>query len=384
MVLITDASESDLLPNAAITVTGSGTDRTLVVAPQASSMTHALVTVLVVDSAGGTALESFALDVVPATPPAGNTPPTAANASRQTNEDSELWIGLWELASDAETPFEQLAFAFNNVVGGTVTQFDAWSAIFTPAPDFHGAAGFEYTVTDTGSPPLSATATIDVEVVGVNDAPTAGHLTVATNEDTPVEFSLSGVIGDVETPLAQLNVAFPQVWGGTLQSNGQTHGYRFTPEPDEFGAIQLWFQVTDGEGLEEWGSVTIDVLPVNDAPQAQGAALATLEGIPVWISMADLASDAETPVDQLAYTFSNVVGGTIAMIDPYTAVFTPWEGFVGSAGFDYTVHDNGAPSLQSTAAIAIAINGLEELHGGAFDPELESALDAIAGEVAAA
>ena len=360
LVLITDSSESDLLPNTAITILGSGTNRTLVITPQPSSITQALVTVLVVDGDGGTSLESFQLEVIPVQLPGPNTPPTAVNASLVTAEDAPLWIDLAALADDAETPFQQLAFAFSNVMSGTVTRFDTWSAIFTPDSDFNGQASFSYSVTDDGTPPLSAAGTVDISVTPVNDAPVAGHVTLTTNEDTPIEFSLLGVIGDVETPDAQLSVTFPSVWGGTLASNGQVHGYRFVPAAEESGTVQLWFQVVDPEGLQAWGSVTINILSVNDPPTADDASFTTPEDSPVWIPLWQIAGDAETAFEQLDFTFTNAVGGSAIQFDAWSAVFTPDADFNGTASFNYTVADDGNPPLSSTAAITINVTPVND------------------------
>jgi len=64
-----------------------------------------------------------------------------------------------------------------NPVGGTASR-DATNIYFTPAADFNGPAGFQYTVTDNGttngaSDPKSDTATVSFTVTEVNDAPTA-------------------------------------------------------------------------------------------------------------------------------------------------------------------------------------------------------------------
>lgn len=358
LVLITDSSESDLVPNSAITVMGSGTNRTLVVAPQASSaVPRALVTILVVDSDGGTTLESFYLDVQVPVP---NTPPIATGASLITPEDTPLWIDLTAIASDAETPFDQLVFSFDNVAGGTVTQFDAWSAVFTPAPDFSGSAGFSFLVTDGGVPSLSSTATVDISVTPVNDAPVAGQLNLTTNEDQPVAFSLAGIISDPESPDAELLSVFPSVWGGTLQPTGVLHEYEFTPESQQSGTVQLWYRVSDPEGLESWGSVTIDVLPVNDIPTVSSLTLTTPEDTPVWIPLWQLVDDVETPFDQLVMTFSGVVGGTVDRIDTWNAVFTPLADFNGTAGFNLIVTDDGSPAQSGSAPIVINVNAVND------------------------
>src|SRR2546428_84560 len=64
-------------------------------------------------------------------------------------------------------------------VGGTVS-FDATNVYFTPAADFNGADSFQYTITDNGTTngsadPKSSTATVNLNVTEVNDAPTANN-----------------------------------------------------------------------------------------------------------------------------------------------------------------------------------------------------------------
>jgi len=373
LIFVSDASESGLVPNPNIEITGSGTGRTLSITTEQTEIPRAMVSLLVVDANGGTALETFEITIGPGgdPPPIENTPPTTLDATRTALEDDEAWIELWQLADDAETPFEQLQFAFSSVVGGTVERFDVWSAIFTPDANYDGPASFDYTVTDMGDPPLSASATVDIQIAPVNDYPTAGHLAVTTNEDAPVDFSLAGVIADVETPAEQLNVTFPNVWGGTLVQTGQPLTYRFTPDTDDYGTVELWYQVVDEGGLEEWDRVTIEVLPVDDAPVAQDATFVTQEGWSIWIDLWQLAGDAETPLEQLDITFSNVVGGSVERIDPYTAIFTPLDGFIGAAGFDYQVSDNGAPPLSATAAVDIAILSLAECDSLWLECELQ-------------
>ncbi len=374
LIFLADASESALVPNSNIEITGSGTGRTLSFTTEQSEIPRAMVSLLVVDANGGTALETFEITIVPGgdPPPSDeNTPPTALDATRTALEDDEAWIELWQLADDAETPFEQLQFTFSNVVGGMVERFDVWNAIFTPDANYDGPASFDYTVTDMGDPASSASATVDIQITPVNDWPTAGHLAITTNEDTPVEFSLASVVSDVETPDEQLNVTFPNVWGGTLVPTGQPLTYRFTPEPDDYGTVELWYQVVDEGGLEDWDRVTIEVLPVNDAPVAEDASYVTHEGWPFWIDLWQLVGDAETPLEQLDITFSNVVGGMVERIGPYTLVFTPLDGFIGTAGFDYQVSDSGTPPLSTAAAVDIAIMSLAESDSLWSDCELQ-------------
>ena len=76
-----------------------------------------------------------------------------------------------------------------SLAAGTVT--------FTPAADFSGAASFSYTVQDNGTTngapdPKTATATVNVTVTEVNDAPDAADDSASVAED-----SSAGTLVDV-------------------------------------------------------------------------------------------------------------------------------------------------------------------------------------------
>src|SRR5262249_57540872 len=64
---------------------------------------------------------------------------------------------------------------------GTVS-LSGSNVIFTPAADYNGAASFTYTVSDGHGG--SSTATVNVTVNPVNDAPVANADSVTTKEDT--------------------------------------------------------------------------------------------------------------------------------------------------------------------------------------------------------
>ncbi|MGZ7460218.1 LapA family giant adhesin, partial [Pseudomonas sp. Ma2-10] len=154
------------------------------------------------------------------------------------------------------------------------------------------------TVTDGGS--YSNVATTTVNVVAVNDAPTAASHNVTGTEDTPLILGWSTFgVSDVDSPAASLGVKITGLPGeGKLQylngstwtdvANNQTFTkadidagkLRFTPDANESGTngyntglgnnladyAQIKFQPTDGQTLGSTSTVTIDITPVADAP----------------------------------------------------------------------------------------------------------------------
>ncbi|MEJ5992776.1 Ig-like domain-containing protein, partial [Ramlibacter sp. PS3R-8] len=98
--------------------------------------------------------------------------PTANNDTATTTEDTPVSIPLATLAgNDIDPDGDTLTVtAVGNPVGGTVVIVGG-NAVFTPDPNFTGAATFEYTVSDGNGG--TDTATVTVNVTATNDAPTA-------------------------------------------------------------------------------------------------------------------------------------------------------------------------------------------------------------------
>ncbi|URM28834.1 retention module-containing protein [Pseudomonas frederiksbergensis] len=185
------------------------------------------------------------------------------------------------------------------------------------------------TVTVTDGSNYSNTATTTVNVVAVNDAPTAAPVNVTGTEDTPLILGWSTFgVSDVDSPAANLGVKITQLPGeGKLQyldgatwkdvATNQTFSkadidagkLRFTPDANESGVdayggngvgnkqadyAQIKFQPTDGQLLGNTGTVKIDITPVADAPSlsvADNSVKSTGLIKEVWTGLAGLGTD---------------------------------------------------------------------------------------------
>lgn len=368
LIVIADASESALFPNANIEITGSGVDRTMTLTPAEGQTGYAMISVLVADADGGTALDTFYVEVRPDVvidPPEEdlipideNQAPTAFDGSFSGFEDDDVWAFLPELVEDAETPWDGLTFAVGAASNGSVELYEGRSAVFTPDADYFGAASFAFTVTDEGG--LSSTGLVSLDILPVNDAPTAGHFTLSTVEDVAVEFDLHALASDIDNSFEELTIRFVENWLGEIEILADGSNARFTPNPDSNGHEDLWFSVTDPGGLESWNYIDLVVEAVNDAPVAHSLALTTMEDQPLWIELGELASDAETPLQELAFTFHDVHGGEVEQIDEYSALFTPAADFNGDAHFLFTVSDQGEPVLSKTGEVVIHVSAVND------------------------
>ncbi|NET16682.1 MAG: tandem-95 repeat protein, partial [Okeania sp. SIO1H6] len=117
-----------------------------------------------------------------------NTAPVAVDDTATTDEDVAVSIDV--LDNDTDVDSDPLSIdSFTPATNGTVTLDDNGTPgdttddllVYTPDSDFNGSDSFTYTTTD-GT--LTDTATVNITVDPVNDAPVAVDDTATTNEDT--------------------------------------------------------------------------------------------------------------------------------------------------------------------------------------------------------
>ena len=93
---------------------------------------------------------------------------------------------------------EALTVSISNNASHGTAEVDADNIVtYTPSLNYFGSDSFEYTLTDASG--ATATATVKMTVISVNDAPTATNLgaTYTTNEDESISVTFD--INDTET-----------------------------------------------------------------------------------------------------------------------------------------------------------------------------------------
>ncbi|MEQ8319104.1 MAG: cadherin-like domain-containing protein, partial [Rhodospirillales bacterium] len=145
--------------------------------------------------------------------------------------------------------------------------------------------------------------------------------------------------------------------GGTVALDGDGD-VLFTPAADFNGQATFEYTVTDGTATSTQ-TVTVDVAAVNDAPVAVADTLNTFLDTPLTIQSIELTGN-DTDVDGDALTVTSVSAGTggVPVFDPDTAevIFTPSDGFTGTATFSYTVSDGNGLTDTATATVSVAAN----------------------------
>lgn len=243
--------------------------------------------------------------------------------------------------------------------------------VFIPETNYYGRASFSYTVTDQYG--LSTVANATLEIVSVNDAPTARDDTAVGNEDNTLMFNVADLLAndfDVDTArdgdvLHVTRVGLAEHGQAFLQADGMV---RFVPDLNYNGPAQFSYWVGDrsdaliaaGQGLESQATMCLTVLPVNDLPVVAGESIASDEDVVLNINPALLLAN-DTDVDMATngqvLNISAVSGaqhGAVALLADGTIQFTPEQDYFGPASFVYVVDDGNGGQVQGTAMVNLA------------------------------
>ncbi|HMS55856.1 MAG TPA: Ig-like domain-containing protein [Fimbriimonadaceae bacterium] len=192
------------------------------------------------------------------------------------------------------------------------------------------------------------TGSATVTVVPTNVLPTANNQSVSTDEDTPVNITLTATDPDNE-PLDYAVVAEPT--NGYL--SGTAPNLIYTPNPDFAGVDTFTFKATDCVGDSNVATITITVDPVNDAPTIEPVSPPTVDEL----TLATFTATANDPDAGEMLTFTLVGAPAGASIHPTSGVFnwTPTEAQgPGSFTFDVVVTDSG--TLSASTSVTITVN----------------------------
>lgn len=212
LTLAGTSSNTNLVPEVNISFAGSGSNRTVFVAPAANQFGTATITVRVSDGVL-VASSSFLVTYTDV-----NQPPLLAPIADQSIVELET-LTLTNSATDADLPPQTLTFSFSSPLDGAAIH--PTTGVFTWTPtEFQGPATnvISVVVADNGFPSLSATQTFTVSVLETNSAPTlavipdwvvhAGSVIQFTNSASDADWPANGLSFALEAggpPAASVN-----------------------------------------------------------------------------------------------------------------------------------------------------------------------------------
>ncbi|WP_299692465.1 Ig-like domain-containing protein [uncultured Tateyamaria sp.] len=324
--------------NGTVTVNPDGT---IEYTPDADFNGTDTITYIATDPNGNETEGTITVTVTPV-----NDAPDAVDDSDTTDEDTPVIVDL--LANDTDVDGDDISVVEATVPAdqGTLEENPDGTFTFTPAPDFNGTATITYTIEDEEG--LQDTAIHTVEVTPVDDAPVAEDDVAETDEDTPVTIDV--LANDEDPDGDDLTVTEATSPNGTVDINPDGT-ITFTPDENFNGPTTITYTVQDPDGNEDTATVDVNVVPVNDAPEAVDDSDTTPFNTPVTVAVLD--NDFDVDGDDITVVDATSPDGTVDVNPDGTITFTPNDGFEGVATIAYTIEDE--EGLQDTAEVLITV-----------------------------
>ncbi|MBX3733241.1 MAG: tandem-95 repeat protein [Verrucomicrobiae bacterium] len=303
------------------------------------------------------------IETGPLPPP--NSAPELINLSNQTVPENEP-VGTLVGLLTAEDPDADDTHVFELVAG----EGDTDNALFSiVANELRTAVVFDYEASREGSfntytVRVRATDSgglfledwIPIDILDVNEAPVAYAQSVTTAEDAPVAITLTGEDPDLNVLL--FHVISGPSHGVVVEGYGD---FIYTPNPNYHGPDSFAFVANDGEFLSEPATVSITVMPVNDAPVAFAQSVTTPEDTVVAITL----TGSDVDGDSLTYlVVSGPQHGVLTGGAPHLT-YTPELHYHGADSFTFRVSDGTLESALATVTIVVQpVNDAPVAFGG--------------------
>jgi len=162
-------------------------------------------------------------------------------------------------------------------------------------------------------------------------------IVVDVDEDGDVTFDPTSNDEDPDgDDLTVVNISDPA--NGQLVDNGDGT-YTYVPDPNFNGTDSVTYTIEDPSGEQSTTTVTFNVAPVNDAPDAVNDVDTTDEDTPITVDL--IGNDTDVDGDDLTVTGATVPTdqGTLVDNGDGTVTFTPAPDFNGTATISYSITD---------------------------------------------
>ncbi len=190
-----------------------------------------------------------------------NDAPVAANDTASTNEDTPVTINV--LSNDSDIDGDTLSVGTVGAAAhGTVVKNANNTLTYTPAANYNGSDSFTYQISDGKGG--TASATVNVTITAVNDAPVAKNDAFTGNANTAITGNLlsdngngadSDVDGDTLSVTAGTKVT-SQGGSVVITANG---GFTYTPAANFTGIDSFTYTLGDGKGGTATGTATLTI-----------------------------------------------------------------------------------------------------------------------------
>lgn len=173
--------------------------------------------------------------------------------SVNTNEDTRKYVRLNDTASDADG--DALYYVIELQPAHGKLSNGPFGVGYTPDANFFGTDSFTYKVGDGKY--FSSSATVQITIEPVNDLPSLGLTTLATNGNKAIKYPLD--ISDVDGDSVTATICTDGVKGTAIIDGSDVI---YTPNNDQIGGDSIAVCLTDGKGNSEF-SIQINISAVD-------------------------------------------------------------------------------------------------------------------------
>ena len=343
------------------TASGTGLSKAIGYTPNAN---YNGTDTFVVQASDGSLVDTITITV---TIEAVNDAPVANTDYFTLNEDETHTYNVSDLlANDTDVDSSTLSITgVSNVVNILSIGLADPYIYYTPMPDFHGTASFDYTLSDGTT---TSTGTVIITVVSINDAPILPTIDDQTiNELSTLSFAALAVDFDTEDTLtyslkAGTSGAVPT--GMTITTDSGNGYITWTPTETQ-GPGTYTFDVCVSDGTAETcQTVHVTVNEVNVAPVITEGSAATVNmsvnGSPTAFSLTLNATDADYPANTLTWSLktaaSHGTAGAAGTGSALTVTYTPVTDYVGTDSFEVQVSDGAGGTDSITVSVNVSSN----------------------------
>lgn len=297
-------------------------------------------------------------------------PPTVVNDTVTATENTSTVLPASQLLANdkAAVPNDTLHIsAVSGATNATVSLTPQGDVSFTPASGFSGNAAFNYTVADQFGSQASGLVTVTVQQPSF-PPPAAGNgvIYLLANHTTTIpndQFVINDTPLTGADPLHVASVSTPTNGGVALNAGTVT----FTPTQGFTGTGSFTYTVADTTGeTSNPATITVHIVPEVPPVSTNPLTFDTAFQTPLSFNAVQLEPDTQSyspatapldvphiivdPLPQIVSTSH----GTVSFDQPSgQVIFTPDQGFVGQAGFDYQfAGTRGGPPITVNVDVA--------------------------------
>jgi len=283
-------------------------------------------------------------------------PPVANDDTASVAEDGTVTIDVPDNDSDPDGDLDVTTVSIvSQPSNGTVSVDPVTGEItYEPNDDFSGTDTFSYQICDSVN--VCDTATVEVNVIPVDDPPVANDDSTSTPEDVAVVIDVPANDYDVDDNLDRTTVTITsQPSNGTVSVDPATGEATYTPETDFHGSETFGYQICDTDGLCDVAEVTVNVGPEDDPPVARDDTGTVFEDGVTTVDVVANDSDPDGNLDPTSVLVTLPPAHGDVTVDPVTGEITyaPDANYHGADSFNYQVCDSDGECGVATVRIDV-------------------------------